>query len=78
MTMTMISTLDTTDDELLVSGSQTNNEYTCSSPQTAPVRAVGEHEYGWYLMDFDDDHWQKAVVRLIGTLTETGLLTGSR
>ena len=35
----------------------TNGKFTMAgSPNTAPVRAVGEHEYGWYLLDFDDDH----------------------
>ena len=51
-------TLDSTDDETMVSGAQTDQWeiYYASSPQTAPVRAVGEHELGWYMMDFDDDH----------------------
>ena len=51
-------TLDPTDDETMVSGAQTDQWeiYYASSPQTAPVRAVGEHELGWYMMDFDDDH----------------------
>ena len=29
---------------------------TTNAPNTAPVRAVGEHEYGWYLLDYNDDH----------------------
>ncbi len=51
-------TLDPADDEILLSGAQTDpwEIYYTSSPQTAPVRAVGEHELGWYMMDFDDDH----------------------
>ena len=30
--------------------------YYTGAPNTAPVRAVGEHEYGWYLLDYNDDH----------------------
>ncbi len=50
--------LDSSDDIVLVSGSQTDqwDIYYVSSPQTAPVRIVGEHELGWYMMDLDDDH----------------------
>lgn len=30
--------------------------YYTGAPNTAPVRAVGEHEYGWYLLDYNNDH----------------------
>ncbi|MEC8353875.1 MAG: hypothetical protein VXZ47_06010 [Candidatus Thermoplasmatota archaeon] len=51
-------TLNPDDDQILLSGAQTDlwEIYYASSPQTAPVMAVGEHELGWYMMDFDDDH----------------------
>ena len=50
--------LDASDDEILLAGNRTDQWeiYYDGSPNTAPVRAVGEHEYGWYLLDFDDDH----------------------
>ena len=50
--------LDASDDEILLAGNRTDQWeiYYVGSPNTAPVRAVGEHEYGWYLLDFDDDH----------------------
>jgi hypothetical protein len=30
--------------------------YYTGAPNTAPVRSVGEHEYGWYLLDYNNDH----------------------
>ncbi|MDP6235394.1 MAG: hypothetical protein QF364_06090, partial [Candidatus Poseidoniaceae archaeon] len=50
--------LDASDDEIRLAGNRTDqwDIYYVGSPNTAPVRAVGEHEYGWYLLDFDDDH----------------------
>ena len=51
-------TLDPGDDVVLATGEWTDqwDIYYASSPQTAPVRSVGEHEYGWYMLDLDDDH----------------------
>ena len=51
-------TLNPTDDQTLVSGALTDQWeiYYTNSPQTAPVRVVGEHEFGWYLLDFNNDH----------------------
>ncbi len=50
--------LNTADDIITTSGAWTDQWeiYYASSPQTAPVRIVGEHEYGWYALDLDDDH----------------------
>jgi hypothetical protein len=46
------------DDIILTSGAWTDQWeiYYSNSPQTSPVRIVGEHEYGWYTLDLDDDH----------------------
>ena len=30
--------------------------YYTGAPNTSPVRSVGEHEFGWYLLDYNDDH----------------------
>ena len=30
--------------------------YYTGAPNTAPVRSVGEHELGWYLLDYNNDH----------------------
>ena len=51
-------TLNPSDDQTLVSGALTDQWeiYYTNSPQTAPVRVVGEHEFGWYKVDLDDDH----------------------
>jgi hypothetical protein len=50
--------LNTADDVVLTSGEWTDqwDIYYASSPLTSPVRIVGEHEYGWYNLDLDDDH----------------------
>ena len=50
--------LDPSDDAVYLAGNRTDqwDIYYSGSPDTAPVRAVGEHEYGWYLLDYDDDH----------------------
>jgi hypothetical protein len=50
--------LDAGDDEVHLAGNWTDawEIYYSGSPFTAPVRAVGEHEYGWYLLDYDNDH----------------------
>jgi hypothetical protein len=50
--------LNTADDVVLTSGEWTDqwDIYYASSPLTSPVRIVGEHEYGWYNIDLDDDH----------------------
>ena len=50
--------LDSNDDEIHLAGNRTDawDIYYVGSPNTAPVRAVGEHEFGWYLLDLDNDH----------------------
>ncbi|MDE0857320.1 MAG: hypothetical protein OSA38_01985 [Candidatus Poseidoniaceae archaeon] len=50
--------LDAGDDEVHMAGNWTDSWeiYYTGSPFTAPVRAVGEHEFGWYLLDHDNDH----------------------
>ena len=50
--------VDPSDDLVLMAGNRTDawEIYYQGSPNTPPVRNVGEHEYGWYLLDFDDDH----------------------
>ena len=50
--------VDPSDDTILMAGNRTDawDIYYSGSPNTAPVRNVGEHEFGWYLLDFDDDH----------------------
>ena len=35
---------------------QHGQDHPTGAPNTAPVRAVGEHEFGWYLLDFNNDH----------------------
>jgi len=50
--------LNASDDEILLAGNMTDTWeiYYQFSPNTAPERNVGEHEFGWYILDFDDDH----------------------
>ena len=50
--------IDETDDEVLAAGNRTDpwEIFYTGSPQTSPVRSVGEHELGWYMVDLDDDH----------------------
>ena len=50
--------VDPSDDVVMMAGNRTDQWeiYYAGSPNTAPVRSVGEHEFGWYLLDFDDDH----------------------
>ena len=36
--------------------------YYAGSPDTPPVRNVGEREYGWYLLDLDDDHLAEGAI----------------
>ena len=50
--------LNTADDVVLTSGEWTDQWeiYYTNSPLTSPVRVVGEHEFGWYNLDLDDDH----------------------
>ena len=50
--------LDSSDDEIYLAGNRTDawEIYYVGSPNTAPVRTVGEHEFGWYLLDLDNDH----------------------
>ena len=50
--------LDSVNDEVLLAGNLTDawDIYYAGSPNTAPVRSVGEHELGWYLLDYDNDH----------------------
>jgi hypothetical protein len=50
--------VDPSDDIVLLAGNRTDawEIYYAGSPNTPPVRNVGEHEFGWYLLDFDDDH----------------------
>ena len=50
--------MDASDDVVLMAGNRTDawDIYYAGSPGTPPVRDVGEHEYGWDLLDFDDDH----------------------
>ena len=51
-------TVDASDDVVQMAGNRTDlwEIYYAGSPNTAPVREVGEHEFGWYLLDYDDDH----------------------
>jgi hypothetical protein len=51
-------TLNSSDDVVLLAGNRTDawEIYYQFSPNTAPDRNVGEHEFGWYILDFDDDH----------------------
>ena len=50
--------VDASDDVVLTAGNRTDqwDIFYQSSPNTSPVRSVGEHEFGWYLLDLDDDH----------------------
>jgi len=50
--------LDSGDDEVHLAGNWTDawEIYYQASPYSSPVRSVGEHEFGWYLLDFDNDH----------------------
>jgi len=50
--------LDSSDDEILLAGNRTDqwDIYYAGSPNTSPVRSVGEHELGWYYLDLDNDH----------------------
>ncbi|MCS5533592.1 MAG: thrombospondin type 3 repeat-containing protein [Candidatus Poseidoniaceae archaeon] len=50
--------LDSSDDEILLAGNRTDqwDIYYTGSPNTSPVRSVGEHELGWYYLDLDNDH----------------------
>ncbi|MBF15108.1 MAG: hypothetical protein CMA97_06310 [Euryarchaeota archaeon] len=49
---------DTSNHVVLCGGNLTDpwEIYYTGAPNTAPVRAVGEHEFGWYLLDYNDDH----------------------
>ena len=49
---------DGSNHEVLCGGNLTDpwDIYYTGAPNTAPVRAVGEHEFGWYLLDYNDDH----------------------
>ncbi len=51
-------TVDPVDDVVLMAGNRTDawEIYYTGSPNTPPVRGVGEYEFGWYMLDFDDDH----------------------
>ena len=66
--------VDPSDDVVLMAGNRTDawDIYYAGSPDTPPVRNVGEHEYGWYLLDFDDDHLAEEAIRKTGTPTATG------
>ena len=50
--------INASDDIIILAGNKTDqwDIYYEQSPNTAPVRDRGEHEFGWYLLDFDDDH----------------------
>ena len=50
--------VNASDDMILVAGNRTDQWeiFYQSSPNTSPVREVGEHEFGWYMLDLDDDH----------------------
>ncbi len=50
--------LDSSDDQIMVAGNRTDQWeiYYAGSPNTSPVRNVGEHELGWYYLDLDNDH----------------------
>ena len=39
------------------------------SSEYFPVRSVGEHEFGWYLLDYNDDHIAEGTDPRIGILT---------
>ena len=50
--------LDSGDDMVMCSGDITDNWelYYLGNVNRAPAIELGEHEYGWYLLDLDDDH----------------------
>ena len=50
--------LDAGDDTTICSGDITDDWdlYYTGNTNRAPALEVGEHEYGWWLLDFDDDH----------------------
>ncbi len=50
--------LDTSDDIVMCSGDLTDewDLYYSGSTGRSPAVDLGEHEYGWYLLDLDDDH----------------------
>ena len=50
--------LDSSDDQVILAGNRTDqwDIYYVGSPNTSPVRNVGEHELGWYYLDLDNDH----------------------
>lgn len=50
--------MDSSDDVVLVAGNRTDawDIFYEGSPQTSPMRSVGEHEVGWWYLDLDDDH----------------------
>jgi hypothetical protein len=50
--------LDSGDDMTLCSGDQTSewDLYYVGNTNRAPAIDLGEHEYGWYLLDLDGDH----------------------
>ena len=52
--------------------------YYTGAPNTAPVRAVGEHEYGWYLLDYNDDHVAEGTDPTNWIRTVIGWLIGSK
>ena len=50
--------LDSSDDIVMCSGDLTDewDIYYIGSTQRSPAIDLGEHEYGWYYLDLDDDH----------------------
>ena len=50
--------LDSSDDIVMCSGDLTDewDLYYIGSTQRSPAIDLGEHEYGWYYLDLDDDH----------------------
>jgi hypothetical protein len=50
--------LDSSDDQVMLAGNRTDQWeiYYIGSPNTSPVRNVGEHELGWHYLDLDNDH----------------------
>jgi hypothetical protein len=50
--------LDSSDDQVMLAGNRTDQWeiYYTGSPNTSPVRNVGEHELGWHYLDLDNDH----------------------
>ena len=49
---------DSTNHDIRCAGNITDawDIYYTGAPNTAPVRSVGEHELGWYLLDYNSDH----------------------